>query len=1429
MLVIVGNYYNIRKLKRWFDKRAFLAKLSSEDNPVKVMVSSTIEDLKEYRDTVRNACVKAGCGEPLMMEHLAPQDHTPAAVSIKMVNDADVYLGIFAWRYGTCPDGGERSYTEIEYDEAVKQGKTIIPFFMDKDHPWPISRTDRDEKAAKLDKLKEKVAKDRTSPHPFTSPDNLHGHVYHALIELNKSLQPAPEPVSTPFKASSELKSRIDDLSEELTSSPFVGRTTKLAQLDKFLERPSGFLLVTGDAGYGKSALLAHWLKQRPAEPFVVKHIFSCRSDLTRSLLEFYRSTLVTLSNLWNQPLSQLPSSEREARDALFTLLDEVRISEAGKTTPVLLVVDGLDEAADQCNYPFFPRKLPTGMHVVVSVRLGDSEEVPDYLTGWLDQCDERLFIGLLDREALVEWMRGLGGFVAQIADDSSAVDALLKKTNGLPLHLAFLFEDLNRSAHGRSDFDNLIAQTPYGFSNYVNMQFRSLVESPVGQEQRWREFFGLLVEAKAELQHADIDAILGMTIWELCVMPPELHRWVSQRGDSYSFRNEALRLAFARLKPWPEARKRLLEYARDWAKHQRPYALRSLVPHLREEGETAAWLEIAGNLDFLTQLGEAFPYEPLLPMQTIEDAMTEAIRCNNHQTLCHLIFVHATWMPDPRRINPLESVLTNPAMAWQQIKLAAATDPSTEAIWQVLVAWYCAVNGKTEEAKHALSQISTLRELHVVYWGQIVGLILPRLMEVDEALTVKVALALLDTAELPRFLGAAREPAEAIAITQKWYDTGNFKTDTGWKALWRSLAEKNELPAIFEATRNLRQIFYRTNALVEVALTLGRLGRLDGLRACLAEIDTHPSPKLENADSLTKARIVILAFIGSLRLKNGDQLGLNDLTKARNLAIHDMPPMPRQKSEAIALTGVAWAQAGQVEEASSAFSQAMAFAQEGFYPLVIKASSMVDIALCLLSAYESCPGLAPVVIKMLQTMEELPHERFPAELQNGLPRIIAEGWDEVGHCEHAWEWIKEIPNHQFRGKALAHFVEFRLRGDNPHEARQLIEEKGGKYPGWALVQLGAYHTRREEWVDAAAAFARAVQSGSTRGGKLNAPISTSVLLGDLARAFELIGQHSIVEKYADAAVRRARMCKKHYALWSLLNVAEITFVLQSSNLGVKALDEATLGAFKEMDDPERISLLCFVARVQHLVAHQPEFAQEAIARAMTIIEKHIPDRVKGMRARCEIAETLHLCGLDNQAQGLLARIYVFAERRETRPSDKANEIIAEAALGHARAANIKGAKRLLDLLGDYRSNAAFRARTIIHTYENKDDEAEAEICKVGNENFRTKIRRDIACTLTRLGRVDQALTVARRIQADRDIALPRIALNFIECGHPEAFYQLLIPAARFPNATSMMLAGLLRLHPELAPVISNLLGQYVPDIFSTETENKENEEVSAW
>ena len=70
------------------------------------------------------ACERAGFEPREMMENLTAENRNAVEVSLRMVEQADVYLGVFAHRYGFVPPGSDISITEMEFNRAEELKKT---------------------------------------------------------------------------------------------------------------------------------------------------------------------------------------------------------------------------------------------------------------------------------------------------------------------------------------------------------------------------------------------------------------------------------------------------------------------------------------------------------------------------------------------------------------------------------------------------------------------------------------------------------------------------------------------------------------------------------------------------------------------------------------------------------------------------------------------------------------------------------------------------------------------------------------------------------------------------------------------------------------------------------------------------------------------------------------------------------------------------------------------------------------------------------------------------------------------------------------------------------------------------------------------------------------------------------------------------------
>jgi Domain of unknown function (DUF4062)/NACHT domain/HEAT repeats len=101
----------------------------------RVFVSSTYEDLKEYRASVLSQLKKLGM-EDVAMEHYSAEERGPLERCLADVRSCDLHVTVLAWRYGFVPAGQTKSITELEYRQAGDCHIERFVFLLKEDTPW---------------------------------------------------------------------------------------------------------------------------------------------------------------------------------------------------------------------------------------------------------------------------------------------------------------------------------------------------------------------------------------------------------------------------------------------------------------------------------------------------------------------------------------------------------------------------------------------------------------------------------------------------------------------------------------------------------------------------------------------------------------------------------------------------------------------------------------------------------------------------------------------------------------------------------------------------------------------------------------------------------------------------------------------------------------------------------------------------------------------------------------------------------------------------------------------------------------------------------------------------------------------------------------------------------------------------------------------
>lgn len=167
-----------------------------------IYVSSTYEDLKEHREAAWKALEQAG-HRVVAMEQYVASDQRPLDRCLNDVARCDVYVGMFAYRYGfVVPDRSVNpeglSITELEFRKAKKLSKPCLTFLHDPSGTWSTklmdSQSGDNQRGGLIEGLKERLRTDSLCS-MFIGVGDLTTKLLAALAQLNAATtEPTPPP-----------------------------------------------------------------------------------------------------------------------------------------------------------------------------------------------------------------------------------------------------------------------------------------------------------------------------------------------------------------------------------------------------------------------------------------------------------------------------------------------------------------------------------------------------------------------------------------------------------------------------------------------------------------------------------------------------------------------------------------------------------------------------------------------------------------------------------------------------------------------------------------------------------------------------------------------------------------------------------------------------------------------------------------------------------------------------------------------------------------------------------------------------------------------------------------------------------------------------------------------------------------------------------
>jgi tetratricopeptide (TPR) repeat protein/ElaB/YqjD/DUF883 family membrane-anchored ribosome-binding protein len=1141
----------------------------------------------------------------------------------------------------------------------------------------------------------------------------------------------------------------------------FVGRDKESERIDRFLKQNrSGILVITAPAGFGKTALLANWVRTRQSHKrFIAYHFFSAGHPSTQSLTEAYQNLLRQVYIYYQLGGEKIPDDLDSLRRTLYGLLFGCKVGEREplkprENEPLVVVLDALDEAGSP--FPPFEPPLPDGVYLVVSMRAG-SEERRDYLDQWSPGTPP-LHLEGLPLETIEEWLQKAGdGKLKPYAPK------IQRRTKGFPLYIEFLIQDLQKAAPGGPSIEGILAGIPKDFDNYVRDQFDLILA--YAQEKNRLEIpplFYLMTVIKGPITADDLadEGLLGQAP---DVIPPEIARWLHTREQDdhqwYSFVHPLLAEKFAALpKIRPNARnylRRLLEFCKSWPDHRRPYpyALLYYPEHLLEEECWTELYALARNEAFLQTQAARLSSDPGAPLRTLQTALRAAMHQDDAGRMAEFTLGHARRRLHVTRESPLAAAREGRVeWAWELADLYEVEDCI---LWHLLLAWELHDAGKPDRAVATLERLRGKQRTRLEgMWGECAAQLLSA-FEVDESVFRDLLPGLLDEDGLLRVCGL--------------------------------LAQRGHGANASAAAEQIRDESIRSQALVVVPPTLVQAGQ--------AEVDLVKARTIAESDDRAEALVAVVpALIQAGQAKKARQALAEALAVLRGIA--DEEDRPRalaaefaelrpqawrverygavaflaayrdERSRALAVVSLVLTEVGQAEKA---LDIARTIKDPG---LRSKPLAAVTSALAQAGRTEEARQVLDQTLATLDAMD--PGGRATALAAVASALIHAGYWKEVKAVGTA------IQDLSCRRRAMVAVAPALAQAGQTQEAIALAMASKWPYYRSTVLEAIASALAQDGRVQAALDVAKTIQDPTVYRGTM------LTITPALIRAGQVEQTEAMIETIKDQDERSRALAALTSALAQAGQTKEalkVARAIQDEDRRSRSL-AALAPVLMQAGQPEEVMLLARAIKHSHSCSRVLAASASALAQSGQLEEaRELLDETRAV-----------ISAIADPGDRSKALVTVARTLMRTGQTEQARETLAEALAALRTIVDPRNRARTLTMVAPAfaRAGQAREVMALARTIEDQDEQSEALA--------------EIASDLARLGFGDQAVETAATILRQRNSSLLKVAVVLAEVRDKENFKQLLPPCAFYLKAAYQMCGLLAQLYPEQSPEIAAVL-----------------------
>ncbi|GHV94010.1 hypothetical protein AGMMS50293_03300 [Spirochaetia bacterium] len=394
-----------------------------ENRQIRIFISSTFRDMQDERNylvqktfpSLRKYCAEREITlQELDLRWGISEEESKQGkvvdICLKEIRKTTpFFIGLLGDRYGWVPDKadlnkmGEKSnvfadypwvqeelekkgtsITEIEIQEGVLRAKTKVNAYfyfrsstMDIPNNADFREAQDSPESEKLERLKSNLQEQKTYPVAvYDSIKHLGDLVERDFKELADALFP-----KVSFSALKKERLEQESFLKSKTIA-YVSDDELVKQIDEFVSGETPCLVVKGESGTGKSALLANWIKSRvhQGEEKIIYHFVgqSMSQGDYRKINARLINELKDIYSLENPPneLEQLQAGEDKQQAKLQNLLAGIR--DRGR---LIIILEGLDKLADSAGAKLLNwlPGFPSNVKFIFSTQNGD--KTMDYFT----------------------------------------------------------------------------------------------------------------------------------------------------------------------------------------------------------------------------------------------------------------------------------------------------------------------------------------------------------------------------------------------------------------------------------------------------------------------------------------------------------------------------------------------------------------------------------------------------------------------------------------------------------------------------------------------------------------------------------------------------------------------------------------------------------------------------------------------------------------------------------------------------------------------------------------------------------------------------------------------------------------------------------------------------------------------------------------